>query len=197
MSGLWVFVCGPSGAGKDSVLGWAAQELAARQDIVFARRVVTRASHPGSDHDEVSPEQFARLIDGDGLAWRWQAHGFHYGIQACYAKQVAAGRVVVVNGSREHVSTLQSAGHLRVVQIDVEAALLAERLAQRSRDTPQDVLRRLARNALLPNLRAHCTILNQGELAHAGRQLVGYLMASRGAKPSAASVLSLRSVISP
>ena len=176
MSGLWVFVCGPSGAGKDSVLGWAAQELAQRQDIVFARRVVTRAAHAGSDHDEVSPEQFARLMDGDGLAWRWQAHGFHYGIEARYAAMVAAGRVVVVNGSREHVNTLKAAEHLRVVQIEVDAAQLAARLAQRSRDTPQEVTKRLARNALFPRLQAHCTIVNQSELAHAGRQLVNYLV---------------------
>ena len=27
------------------------------------------AAHPGSDHDEVSLEQFTRLMDGDGLAW--------------------------------------------------------------------------------------------------------------------------------
>ncbi|MDD2880804.1 MAG: phosphonate metabolism protein/1,5-bisphosphokinase (PRPP-forming) PhnN [Rhodoferax sp.] len=176
MSGLWVFVCGPSGAGKDSVLGWAAQELAAREDIVFARRLVTRAAHPGSDHDEVTPEQFARLMDCGGLAWRWQAHGFHYGIEARYAALVAAGRVVVVNGSREHVNTLQASEQLRVVQIEVDAAQLAARLAQRSRDTPQEVAKRLARNALFTDLYADCTIVNQSELTNAGRQLVDYLV---------------------
>ncbi|MCK9213748.1 MAG: hypothetical protein M0P52_04695, partial [Rhodoferax sp.] len=149
-----------------------------RQDIVFARRLVTRASQPGSDHDEVSPEQFARLIDGDGLAWRWQAHGFHYGIEARYAGLVAAGRVVVVNGSREHVTTLPAAEQLRVVQIEVDPMQLAVRLARRSRDTPQQVAKRLARNALFPNLHADCTIVNQGELAQAGRQLVDYLVGS-------------------
>jgi phosphonate metabolism protein PhnN/1,5-bisphosphokinase (PRPP-forming) len=161
------------------VLGWAARQLAARQDIVFARRLVTRAAHPGSDHDEVTPEQFTRLMAGDGLAWRWQAHGFHYGIEAWYAALVAAGRVVVVNGSREHVNTLRAAEHLRVVQIEVDATQLAARLAQRSRDTPQEVARRLARNALFPSLHADCTIVNQSELAHAGRQLVDYLVVSR------------------
>jgi phosphonate metabolism protein PhnN/1,5-bisphosphokinase (PRPP-forming) len=188
MSGLWVFVCGPSGAGKDSVLGWAAHALGRRPDIVFARRLVTRASHPGSDHDEVSPEQFARLVDCNGLAWRWQAHGFHYGIESRYAAMVAAGRVVVVNGSREHVNTLPVAEPLRVVQIEVDAVQLAARLAQRSRDTPQEVARRLARNALFPDLHADCTIVNQSELAHAGRQLVDYLVASRAAEPCGRSL---------
>ena len=188
MSGLWVFVCGPSGAGKDSVLGWAAQALAARQDIVFARRLVTRASHPGSDHDEVTPEQYVHLVDSNALAWRWQAHGFHYGIEARYAAQVAAGRVVVVNGSREHVNSLQATEQLRVVQIEVDAVQLAARLAQRNRDTPQEVAGRLARNARFTHLQAHCTIVNQSELAHAGRQLVDYLVASRAAEPCGRSL---------
>lgn len=177
MSGLWVFVCGPSGAGKDSVLDWAAKHLAARQDIVFARRMVTRASQPGSDHDAVTPQQFARLIGSGGLVWCWEAHGFHYGIEAHYAAQVAAGKIVVVNGSRAHVGGLGAAAQMRVVQIVADAGQLAIRLEQRGRDAPLEVTRRLARNALFSDLRADHTILNQGALADAGRQLADYLMA--------------------
>ena len=178
MSGLWVFVCGPSGAGKDSVMSWAAEHLAARQDIVFARRIITRASQSGSDHDPVTPQQLAHLIGSGGLVWRWEAHGFHYGIGAHYASEVAAGRVVVVNGSREHASGLQLAQQVRVVQIVADTGQLAARLAQRGREAPQEVARRLVRNALFPNLRADHTIVNQSELAHAGRQLADYLLAS-------------------
>jgi phosphonate metabolism protein PhnN/1,5-bisphosphokinase (PRPP-forming) len=187
MSGLWVFVCGPSGAGKDSVMTWAATHLAGRQDIVFARRMVTRPSHAGSDHDEVTAEQFARLNGGGGLAWCWQAHGFDYGIDTRYAALVAAGQVVVVNGSREHACALAVAAHLRVVQIVAHAAQLASRLEQRGREAPHEVTRRLARNALFSDLRADHTILNQGALADAGRQLVDYLLESAAScEPTAA-----------
>ena len=175
MSGRWVFVCGPSGAGKDSVLGWAAAHLAARPDIVFARRMVTRPSHLGSDHDPVTPQQFAHLIGSGGLVWCWEAHGFHYGIEARYAAHVAAGKTVVVNGSRAHVDRLDAEQKVRVVQIVADADQLASRLEQRGRDAPHEVTRRLARNALFSDLRADLTILNQGELAHAGRQLAHYL----------------------
>lgn len=48
MTGAWVFVCGPSGAGKDSVLAWAREALAGRSDIVFARRLITRPAQSGS-----------------------------------------------------------------------------------------------------------------------------------------------------
>lgn len=178
MNGLWVFVCGPSGAGKDSVMNWAATHLVGRQNIVFARRMVTRQSHSGSDHDEVSAEQFARLNDGGGLAWCWEAHGFCYGIDARYAEQVAAGRVVVVNGSREHAGAQEATAQMRVVHIAAHAAHLASRLAQRGRDSPNEVSQRLARNARFSNLRVDHTIFNQGALADAGRQLADYLLAS-------------------
>jgi ribose 1,5-bisphosphokinase len=177
MSGLWVFVCGPSGAGKDSVMGWAAEHLAGRADIVFARRMVTRPSRPGSDHDPVTSQQFARMLGSGALVWSWEAHGFHYGIAAHYAAEVATGRVVVVNGSREHACDLDTTQKVRVVQVTAEVSQLAARLAQRGREAPQEVARRLARNAKFPNLRAHCTIVNQGELARAGRQLADYLVA--------------------
>lgn len=176
MRGAWVFVCGPSGAGKDSVMGWAARHLAARPDIVFARRMVTRPVQPGSDHDPVTPRAFELLRRSGGLAWHWQAHGHHYGIAARYAAQMADGRIVVVNGSREHVNALPPAEPLRVVQIAADAAQLAARLAQRGRDEPAAIAGRLARNARFFDLPADCTIVNQGELAEAGRQLADYLL---------------------
>ena len=177
MSGKWVFVCGPSGAGKDSVLAWAAEHLAERRDIVFARRVVTRSVQPGSDHDPVTAQQFAQLLRAGELAWCWQAHGFNYGIAAHYCAEVSAGRTVVVNGSREHTLNLEATPSVRVVQIMVSAEQLAVRLAQRGRDDAQQINQRLLRNARFNAMRVDHTILNQGELASAGRQLVDYLRA--------------------
>jgi phosphonate metabolism protein PhnN/1,5-bisphosphokinase (PRPP-forming) len=139
--------------------------------------MVTRPAQPGSDHDPVTPQQFARLIGSGGLVWCWEAHGFHYGIEARYAAEVAAGKTVVVNGSRAHADGLDAPERVRVVQIVADAGQLASRLERRGRDAPHEVTRRLARNALFSNLRADHTILNHGELADAGRQLADYLLA--------------------
>lgn len=174
-NGLWVLVCGASGAGKDSVMAWAAQHLATRSDIVFARRMVTRATHPGTDHDAVTLPHFEALAASDALAWHWQAHGFHYGIGVHYADAVSSGRTVVVNGSREHIARLKPAPNVRVVQVVADTTHLASRMALRGRDAPDDMARRLARNAQFSGLVPDCTISNQGELAHAGRQLADYL----------------------
>ncbi len=178
MSGLWVFVCGPSGAGKDSVISWAKERLQGNPKLVFARRFITRAQQPGSDHDPVTPAQFDLLVANGGLAWQWQAHGFSYGIDAKYAADVLAGKVVVVNGSREHGGPLQGQPHIRVVQISTDTQRLADRLVQRGRDGEQAVRLRLARNAEFANWQADHTIHNQAELAVAGLALVDYLLNS-------------------
>ncbi len=171
-----MFVCGPSGAGKDSVIRWARERLQSNPKLVFARRIITRAQHPGSDHDPVTPAQFDYLVATSGLAWQWQAHGFSYGIHAKYAADVAAGKVVVVNGSREHSGPLQGQPHIRVVQISTDAEKLADRLAHRGRDGEHAVRLRLARNADFADWQADHTILNQAELPIAGLALVDYLL---------------------
>ena len=177
MSGAWIFICGPSGAGKDSVVAAARQALSARQDIVFARRMVTRAMQPGSDHDPVTQAAFHALVHDDALSWHWQAHGFYYGIARHYAAEVQAGRLVVVNGSRAHVRALPASPDVRVVQITATPEQLALRLLQRGRDTPRAVADRLARNVGFAEMAADCVIVNDTELAIAGRRLADYLTA--------------------
>ncbi len=175
MNGAWVFVCGPSGAGKDSVMAAARELLVDRADIVFARRMVTRPTHAGSDHDPASQTEFQTLLTSGGLCWHWQAHGFAYGIDKQYAQEVLAGCLVVVNGSRAHVRHLPASSQLRVVQISADPQQLAQRMAQRARDSANAVTTRLARNADFADMAADCHIVNDTTLAVAARQLADYL----------------------
>ena len=63
MPGGFVLVVGPSGAGKDTLLGLARRELAGDPRFLFARRVVTRESSTAEEHDCLSPAAFAAAID--------------------------------------------------------------------------------------------------------------------------------------
>jgi ribose 1,5-bisphosphokinase len=177
MSGAWIFVCGPSGAGKDSVIDSARQQLSKRPDIVFARRMVTRAMQAGSDHDALTEADFLSRLQTGGLRWHWQAHGFYYGIAQHYAAEVQAGRRVVVNGSRAHVQGLAPSPELRLVEVTASPELLATRLAQRGRDAASAVVARLARNTGFADLQADCVIVNDATLAVAGQRLADYLAA--------------------
>ena len=180
MTGQWVFVCGPSGVGKDSVIAWTVKALAGQPEIAFARRLITRAAQPASDHDAIGEHDFLLLQQSCGLRWCWQGTGFHYGISQHFASPVSAGGIVVVNGSRSHVDGLPASPEVKRVEITASPEAIASRLTERGRDTQQEVLQRLARNASLeetapqkPDLR----INNDGELAEAGSILATYLAA--------------------
>jgi ribose 1,5-bisphosphokinase len=175
MIGGWIFVCGPSGAGKDSVMASAQHLLGDRDDIVFARRVVTRAAEPGSRQDAMTEHEFVSVLAGGGFCWHWQAHGFHYGIDRHYADMVQDGRLVVVNGSRAHAAVLPSAPEISRVHITAGAADLQARLAHRGRDSSQAIAFRLARNMLFNDLGCDYLIVNDGVLADAGHKLADYL----------------------
>ncbi len=140
--------------------------------------MVTRPAMSGSDHDEIAVDEFHNQAAQGGFVWQWQAHGFHYGIDAKYARQVAAGHIVVVNGSREHTQQLELNDEIRIVQIDLSAADLQARLIQRGRESSQKIAERMARNQRFPDMTVHHRIVNDGELAVAGKSFADYLEAT-------------------
>ncbi|RUX06229.1 phosphonate metabolism protein/1,5-bisphosphokinase (PRPP-forming) PhnN, partial [Mesorhizobium sp. M2A.F.Ca.ET.037.01.1.1] len=71
-NGVFVAVVGPSGAGKDTVIGYAKQRFAGETRLEFVRRVITRPSDTASeDHDTLADAAFAEA-EADGafsLCW--------------------------------------------------------------------------------------------------------------------------------
>lgn len=176
MSGCWVIVCGPSGAGKDSVLFWTQAALARHPRVRFARRLVTREAQAASDHAPVSAAEMQALRAGGALAWHWEAHGCAYGVPADYAKDVAEGRIVVVNGSRAHALSLADCDDVRCVLVTAPEPVLRQRLEARGREDATAVAERVERNrAQVPPV-ADCTIANDGALEIAGAALRDYLL---------------------
>ncbi|MFH5923044.1 phosphonate metabolism protein/1,5-bisphosphokinase (PRPP-forming) PhnN [Roseomonas xinghualingensis] len=152
MTGRLIAVVGPSGAGKDTLMEAAREELRGDPAFVFLRRVITRpAGAGGEDHMAVTEEGFAAMRDAGGLALWWQAHGLLYGLpRAPLEAPLAAGQVVVANLSRQALSEAALRYPLRVLEITAPLELRAARLAARGRETVEDVMRRLGRQAPLP-----------------------------------------------
>ena len=92
MTGPLVYVMGPSGAGKDSVLGRARAMLSIDLPVVFAHRYITRPVDAGGEnHVALSHAEFA-LRRAHGLfAFHWQAHGNDYGIGLEDRGEIAPG----------------------------------------------------------------------------------------------------------
>ncbi len=168
--GRMVVVVGPSGAGKDTLMAEAARFFAGRDDIQFARRIITRdGAAGGEDHDGVSEAEFQDLKEAGRLAVSWHAHGLFYGIPAETRDAVEAGKLVIANGSRSALDAFKSAyPRLTVINVVARPDVLAARLEARGRESRSDILRRLERSSLtVEGDYDVVTIDNSGALAQA------------------------------
>lgn len=169
---MLVLVVGPSGAGKDTVLGLARQALAGDTRFRFVRRVITRPADAGSeDHEAVSEAEFAQRR----FALAWGAHGLRYGIPLDVADDLARGVVVVANVSRGVIAEAAVAFPVRVIEVTAPVEILARRLAARGRETAEDVARRLARDVAIPDGVGVDTVVNDGTPVEAADRFVAAL----------------------
>jgi phosphonate metabolism protein PhnN/1,5-bisphosphokinase (PRPP-forming) len=167
MSGALALVVGPSGAGKDTLLGAAKIALAADPRFVFPRRVVTReAMAELEDHDTVDRNSFNLEKLRGAFALDWEAHGLCYGIPAAIEADMQAGRVVVANTSRKIIEVaLEKYPRCFVLLVTATTEVRAKRLAGRGRETAAEVALRLAREgAPIPPGVDAVTIDNSGSL---------------------------------
>lgn len=180
--GAIVVVVGPSGAGKDSVIGYVARHFEGCGDIGFVTRVITRPSDAGGeDHDSVSTEEFESQQAAGGFAVAWQAHGLHYGIPKAALDSVLAGRILIANGSRRALPQFRAVfPKVSVINVTASPEVLAHRLVQRGRESEADILKRLQRK--VPDIVEDedvTTIDNSDLLDHAGERFVAHIAAMR------------------
>ena len=182
MTGPLVYVMGPSGAGKDSVLDRARGLLSVDTPGAFAHRYITRpADIGGENHVALSRAEFA-LRRAHGLfAFHWHAHGNDYGIGREIEAWRAAELTVVVSGSREHYEKVAGSDpQLHPVLITAAADKLRARLAARGREDAVAAARRLARSDAHPVSDPRLlTIVNDGALDAAAEAFVRALATLR------------------
>ncbi len=175
MTGRFIAIVGPSGVGKDSVMEALAR---AAPSLTLARRVITRPADAGGEvFDSVTEDEFAARKRRGAFALEWQAHGLHYGIPDTVADELARGRDVLANLSRAVLPRAQARfSRLRVILLTADRAVLADRLAARSREPAADIARRLERADFaiphgVPVFRAD----NSGPLAHTVTTIMDHL----------------------
>lgn len=170
--GRLVLVVGPSGAGKDTLLGLARVACAEDSDVVFPRRIVTRESSAAEDNVAASASEFGRALAHGDFAVHWEAHGHSYALPREINDDIRAGRTVVANVSRTVLETLRKAYvDIVVVAITAPPEVLAARLAARARRSDGDIGERLNR-AVNDDASADVTIVNTGNADYHSRQLV-------------------------
>jgi len=169
--GRLILVVGPSGAGKDTLLGLAKVACAEECNIIFPRRVVTREASSSEDNEWLSPEAFRESLARGDFAMHWEAHGHCYALPHSVEDDIRAGHTVVANVSRMVVDALRRAyADVVVVSVTAPPQVLAERLAMRARGSDGRIEKRLQRavDDAVPDV----TILNVGRAEDHARRLL-------------------------
>lgn len=177
-----VYVMGPSGAGKDSVLGWLREHLPPGLRMHWARRCITRAPDAGGEtHEAMTPADFEAARARGGFAMHWHANGLDYGIAHGEFAPLAQGGWVLVNGSREYFAQARERyPGLTGLYLGASEATLLARLRARGRETEAQVQQRVARAMALPPPPGVIEVLNDADLASAGRQVLQALARLEG-----------------
>jgi ribose 1,5-bisphosphokinase len=168
--GRLVLVVGPSGAGKDTLIGLAQAACADDGSIIFSRRVVTREATMFEDNQQVSLEAFWQAHSRGEFAVHWEAHGHCYALPRAIDDDIRARRTVVANVSRTVIGAMRETyADVVVVSITAPPEVLAERLAARVRSSDGQIADRLGRTV---EAAPDATITNVGSAEHHARELV-------------------------
>ncbi|WP_018181180.1 phosphonate metabolism protein/1,5-bisphosphokinase (PRPP-forming) PhnN [Kaistia granuli] len=180
-SGVLVAVVGPSGVGKDTLIGHAKAALAQDDGFVFVRRLVTRDENAFEDHDTLDEAAFARGVETGSFPVSWRAHGLGYALPAATSEAIDNGAVVICNFSRGAIAAARERfAAVRVVAISAPDAVLAARLIARGRETEAGVAARLEREAVCAReVDPDLTIVNDRPIEQSGGELVAYLRSLR------------------
>lgn len=171
--GRLVLVVGPSGAGKDTLLGLARAACADDGNIVFPRRVITREASASEQNEQVSVAAFREALTRGEYAMHWEAHGHCYALSRAIDDEIRAGRTVVVNVSRTVIGAMRRGyAAVTVVSITAPPNVLADRIAMRQRSSDGNPEARLGRTVEEAEAVPDVTIVNTGSAEYHARQLV-------------------------
>jgi ribose 1,5-bisphosphokinase len=171
--GRLVLVVGPSGAGKDTLLGLAKAGCADDPNIVFPRRVITRQASASENNEEVSAGTFQAALGRGDFAMHWEAHGHSYALWRAIDDDIRAGRTVVANVSRTVIGAARRAyADVVVVLVTAPPNVLAERIALRARGSDGRLDQRLNRKVEDASAAPDVTIVNVSSAEYHARQFV-------------------------
>jgi guanylate kinase len=145
---LLVVVSGPSGVGKDTVLGCIRKMQP--PNLHFTITTTTRAMRSGecegSPYHFTTLGQFRGLVESDELLEHAIVHGNHYGVPKQQVRDaLAEGKDVLMKIDVQGAATIRSSipGALLIFIAPPDLDALERRLTERQTESPADLERRL------------------------------------------------------
>lgn len=148
----------------------------------LVRRVITRGPDlGGEDYEAVSVPEFRTMAKNGAFAVHWGAHDLHYGIPADVMTRLRNGTDCLANFSRKALVEASTVfPNFLVLNITAQPETLAKRLAQRARETEEEIARRLAQaEKPLPDGLDVIHLSNDGPLTQTVSRAVALLQPAR------------------
>lgn len=171
-TGRLIYVIGPSGAGKDTLIQYVREHKSDGLPLLFAHRYITRpADAGGENHVALTVPEFQLRKSHDLFALDWGSHGNYYGIGKEIDQWLSKGLSVVVNGSRGYLpNALARYPDMHTMLVEVSEEVLYHRLMNRGRESETEILKRIERSGKFneidaPNL---CRINNDKDIHVSG-----------------------------
>ena len=168
-SGKLIYLIGASGAGKDTVLEELRASISDANTLIAHRYVFRQNEHNAFFENQISltADEFSKRSKNGFFAMEWHAHSASYGIGSEIDIWLNAGKHVIVNGSRQYLTTMhEKYPDACVVALVVDDDVLRARLKARGRESQNEIEERIARNTRLSKAipeNAVC-VDNSGEL---------------------------------
>lgn len=159
-----LYLIGPSGSGKDSIISSLSSRLSPESGLLVATRYITRSSDAGDEnHIQLTDKEFDLRFSLGFFSMSWEANGFKYGIGQELDTWLRTGNSSLVNGSREYLPiALEKYGDALVpVLIVVDEGTLRQRLLDRGRESREQIDARITRNKNIDgDLNSSCQIID-------------------------------------
>ncbi|MDR1934482.1 MAG: ribose 1,5-bisphosphokinase [Candidatus Accumulibacter sp.] len=148
--GLLIYLMGPSGAGKDSLLAALRQiHVTETENLLTAHRYITRPLdwQDSEQHIPLSEKEFKIRRQRGLFALDWRSHGHSYAIGIEAELWMQKGFSVIINGSRQHLPQARKkyAGWLEPLCLTASVDVLRKRLAARGRENAEQIEQRIER----------------------------------------------------
>ena len=178
MNSRLIYVVGPSGAGKDTLLSWLKSRVRTSSLLHWARRTIDRPPSTDSNaeqHESIDSIGFENLLKEGAFAMHWEANSHRYGIRFQEIAPLYQFKWVIVNGSRGYLSKAASEyPGMTILHITADQELLRKRLIDRGRESNQLIEERMRREVpiITPPQSSLIEIINNGSLESVGSLLL-------------------------
>ncbi|PIU63142.1 hypothetical protein COS83_01140 [archaeon CG07_land_8_20_14_0_80_38_8] len=170
MTGKLFLILGNSGAGKDAIMDYAVNNCG---NLKKVKRCITRPASNTEEYTSVKKENFRH----EDYFLSWEAYGKFYGIPFEVLNGLNHGDNYIVNISREALNeALNKWRGAYVIELTTPIEVLRQRLNERSRESDEEVRKRLQRAENAPIIRSDIQVnTSNPDVSIAGEKTVKFI----------------------